>query len=195
MDLQYCEHANDGKICQNLRNDPTQEQFYGTCALNCYVSCDLVPHENCSPNTSSVSRMNRFHLKDNKSKSKYHNEPVTVDGVRFDGKNEMRRFNFLKLMEKAGEISNLRYHVKFELIPQITREEVVHLKTKDKIVTKVAQSARYYEADFVYLNKKGEEIVEDFKGQETDLFKFKAALFRYKYGIEIKIVKHINELP
>lgn len=129
-----------------------------------------------------------------KSESKYHNEPVTVDGVRYDSKNEMRRFNFLKLMEKAGEISNLRYHVKFELIPQITKEEIVHLKTKDKVVTKVVQSARYYEADFVYINKKGEEIVEDFKGQETDLFKFKAALFFYIYNKPITIVKQINQI-
>lgn len=127
-------------------------------------------------------------------KSKYGNEPVTIDGVRYDGKNEYRRWCFLQMIEKAGEISNLRYHVKFELIPQITKEEIVHLKTKDKVVTKVAQSARYYEADFVYTNKKGEEIVEDFKGKETDLFKFKAALFFYKYGKQITIVKQINQV-
>lgn len=133
-------------------------------------------------------------LKNFNKKSKFHNEPVTVDGVRYDSKNEMRRFNFLKLMEKAGEISNLRYHVKFEMIPQITKEEIVHLKTKDKVVTKVVQSARYYEADFVYINKKGEEIVEDFKGQETDLFKFKAALFFYIYKKPITIVKQINQV-
>jgi hypothetical protein len=127
-------------------------------------------------------------------KSKFHNEPVTVDGIRYDSKNEMLRHNFLKMMERAGEISNLRYHVKFELIPQITKEEIVHLKTKDKIVTRVEQSARHYEADFVYIvNKTGEEIVEDFKGQETDLFKFKAALFFYLYKKRIRIVKHINE--
>jgi len=129
-----------------------------------------------------------------KSKSKYGNEPVTVDGMTFDGKNEYRRWCFLKMMEKAGEISNLRHHVNIELIPKITREEVVHLKTKDKVVTKVAQSAHYYEADFVYtVNKTGEEVVEDFKGHETDLFKFKAALFFWKYGKHIRIVKQINE--
>ena len=126
-------------------------------------------------------------------KNKYGNKPVTIDGIRYDGLNESRRHAFLKLMEKAGEISNLRYHVKFELIPAITKEEIVHLKTKDKIVTKTIQSARYYEADFVYLNKKGEEIVEDFKGKETELFKFKAALFFYKYGKHIKTVKQVNE--
>ena len=126
-------------------------------------------------------------------KSKFNNEPVTVDGIRYDSHNEARRHAFLKLMEKAGEISNLRYHVNFELIPQITKEEIVHLKTKDKVITKVVQSARYYEADFVYINKKGEEIVEDFKGQETDLFRFKAALFFYIYKKPIRIVKLVNE--
>lgn len=129
----------------------------------------------------------------NKPKSKYHNEIIEVDGIRYDSKHEALRHNFLKLMEQAGEISNLRYHVNYELIPAITEDVVVHLKTKDKIVTKTVQTARYYEADFVYTNKNGEEIVEDFKGKETDLFKFKAALFRYKYGKNIKIVKLVNQ--
>lgn len=127
-------------------------------------------------------------------KSKFHNEPVTVDGIRFDSKNESRRHAFLKLMEKAGEISDLRYHVKFELIPQITKEEIVHLKTKDKIVKKVVQRARYYEADYTYTKvSTGEEVVEDFKGVVTPLFEFKAALFFYLYKKHIRIVKHINE--
>lgn len=130
----------------------------------------------------------------NKPKSKYHNEAVTADGIRYDSKNEALRHNFLRLMEHAGEISNLRYHVKYELIPAIKEDVVVHLKTKDKIVTKTIQTARYYEADFVYVvNSTGEEVVEDFKGQETELFKFKAALFFYIYHKQIKIVKLINE--
>ena len=128
------------------------------------------------------------------SKSKFHNEPVTVDGVRYDSKGEHQRFCFLRMLEQAGEISNLRYHVNYELIPAIKEEVVEHLKTKDKIVTKTVQSARYYEADFVYVvNKTGEEVVEDFKGQETDLFKFKAALFFYIYKKQIRIVKYVNE--
>ena len=125
---------------------------------------------------------------------KYHNEPVTVDGVRYDGKNEYRRHCFLRILEQSGDIQNLRYHVKYELIPAITKDEVVHLKTKDKTITKTVQSARYYEADFVYtVTKTGEEVVEDFKGQETDLFNFKAALFFYIYKNPIRIVKHVNE--
>ena len=127
-------------------------------------------------------------------KSKYGNEPVTVDGIRYDSRNESLRHGFLKMMERAGLIKDLRYHVKFELIPQITREEIIHLKTKDKVVTRVEQSARHYEADFVYtVVDTGEEVVEDFKGAETDLFKFKADLFFYIYKKHIKIVKQVNE--
>lgn len=126
-------------------------------------------------------------------RSKYHNETVDVDGIRYDSRGEYQRHCFLKLMEKAGEITNLRYHVKYELIPAIVIDDVVYLKTKAKAIKRTIQTARYYEADFVYINKNGEEIVEDFKGQETDLFKFKAALFRYKYGKPIKIVRLTNE--
>lgn len=72
MDLQYCEHANDGKICKNLRNDPTQEQFYGTCALNYYTSVKLVSNDNCFPEKSSIPRIkwdiSKFYLKPNKYK-------------------------------------------------------------------------------------------------------------------------------
>ena len=56
----------------------------------------------------------------NKPKSKYHNEIVEVDGIRYDSKHESLRHNFLKLMEQAGEISNLRYHVKYTLFPKGT---------------------------------------------------------------------------
>lgn len=127
-------------------------------------------------------------------RNKWHNEPVTVDGIRYDSKNEYRRYCFLKLMEQAGEISNLRYHVIYELIPAITRDEVVHMKTKDKVVTKVVQRAVKYEADFVYINTAtSEEVVEDFKGVLLDVFRLKASIFFWRYGKQIKIVKQVNE--
>lgn len=127
-------------------------------------------------------------------KSKYGNKPVTIDGTKYDSTGEGTRMGYLKLLERAGEIKDLQYHKKFELIPELTEDVVVHLKTKNKIVKKVVQRARYYEADYTYTKvSTGEEVVEDFKGMVTPLFEFKAALFRYKYGKEIKIVKHINE--
>ena len=126
-------------------------------------------------------------------KSKFHNEPVTVDGIRFDGKNEMRRFNFLKLMEKAGEISNLRYHVKYTLFPKGT-VEIRRLPNGTEMELKRYNREHWYEADFVYVTKDGKEIVEDFKGFETDTFKEKRDILKKLYGIEITIVKQINQI-
>lgn len=127
-----------------------------------------------------------------KPKSKYHNEPVVVDEIRYDSRNEMLRHNFLKLMEKAGEISDLRYHVRYDLIPKGDTDITLHFPDGDKHIKMHFDRTRYYEADFVYVNKKGEEIVEDFKGFETETFKQKRILMRLIYNIDIKIVKLIN---
>lgn len=127
-----------------------------------------------------------------KKGSKFHNEPVTVDGVRYDSKNEMRRYNFLKLMERAGEISKLRYHVKYTLFPKGT-VDVRRLPDGREIELKRYEREHWYEADFVYVNKKGEEIIEDFKGFETETFKEKRDMMKVLYNIDIKITKQINQ--
>lgn len=126
-----------------------------------------------------------------KPKSKYHNKPVTVDGVRFDGKMEYQRYCFLKMMEQAGEISNLRYHVNYDLIPK-GAESIIRMPDGREVIIETYDRKRFYEADFVYINKSGEEIVEDFKGFETESFKFKRKLFNAIYNKDIKIVKLTN---
>jgi len=125
------------------------------------------------------------------SKSKYHNEIVEVDGIRYDSKHEMLRHNFLKMMEQAGEISNLRYHVKYTLFPKGT-VDIRRLPDGREIELKRYDKEHWYEADFVYVNKKGEEIVEDFKGYETHEFKEKRTMFKILYGKDIKITKLTN---
>lgn len=127
----------------------------------------------------------------NKPKSKYHNETVEVDGIRYDSKHEALRHNFLKLMEQAGEISNLRYHVKYTLFPKGTID-IRRLPDGREIELKRYDREHWYEADFVYVNKKGEEVVEDFKGYETPEFKEKRVMFKALYGKDIKIVKLTN---
>lgn len=127
----------------------------------------------------------------NKPKSKYHNEPVTVDGVTFDSLGEHRRWCFLKLMEQAGEISNLRYHVKYTLFPKGTID-IRRFPDGREIELRRYDREHWYEADFVYVNKKGEEVVEDFKGFETPEFKEKRVMFKALYGKDIKIVKLTN---
>lgn len=107
--------------------------------------------------------------------SKYHNKKTVVDGIVFDSKKEANRYRELKLLEKAGEISDLRLQVKFELVPAIYEYGVC------------VQRAVTYIADFVY-RENGETIVEDVKGMKTEVYKLKKKLMRWRYGIEVKEV-------
>ena len=103
--------------------------------------------------------------------SKYSNiKTVTADGIKHDSRKEARRWVELTLLQRAGEISDLKRQVKYELIPKQEGERAVT-----------------YIADFVYNDKKtGTTIVEDCKGYKTDVYKLKRKLFQYRYGIKIK---------
>ena len=70
--------------------------------------------------------------------SKYGNRRTTVDGVTYDSAKEARRGAELRLMERAGVISDLCAQVKFILIPA------------QKQGGKVVERAVTYIADFVY---------------------------------------------
>lgn len=45
--------------------------------------------------------------------NKYRNKKVIVDGEEFDSKKEGNRYKELRLLERAGEISNLNYNQDF----------------------------------------------------------------------------------
>ena len=120
---------------------------------------------------------------------------IRVDGLKFDSQKEYDRYLFLKKAEDEGLISNLRTQVKFELIPSVTEEYVVHLKTKDKIKTRTLQLAITWTADFVYI-KDGEEIIEDVKPRKdllSDRFVIKEKLFFWRYHKRIKLVYEEDE--
>ena len=119
-------------------------------------------------------------------RNKYGNRKVIVDGIRFDSRKEARFYIFLKESEKNGEISGLRLQVPYEIVPAIYEEQVVHLKTKDKVVEKCVQKAVHYVADFVYYDvKTGREEVVDAKGYRTPEYKLKKKMMRAFKGIEI----------
>ena len=52
------------------------------------------------------------------SRSKYRNQRVDTPDGKFDSKGEYARWGELKLLQRAGEITDLRRQVKFELIPK-----------------------------------------------------------------------------
>lgn len=117
-------------------------------------------------------------------RSKYGSEKFTVLGITFDSKKEGMHYLRLLDMEKRGEIHNLRRQVPFELLPAIYREEVVHLKTKDKIVKKCVQKSVKYVADFVY-EKDGKEVIVDTKGVRTPEYILKKKMMLALLGITI----------
>ena len=125
-------------------------------------------------------------------KRKFNNKKVeTAEGV-FDSKGEWMRWLFLKEAEKNGQIRDLQRQVKYTLIPTQYRDEIVHLKTKDKVVQRVAEREITYTADFVY-EKNGETVVEDFKGFPNDRWPLKKAMMLYLHGIPVREVKKPTE--
>lgn len=105
--------------------------------------------------------------------SKYHNRKVTRDGETFDSVKEYRRFCELRLLERAGAVTDLRRQVKFELIPA------------QRIDGKVVERACSYVADFVY-QENGQQVVEDAKGMRTQEYRLKRKLMLWVHGIRIR---------
>ena len=102
-------------------------------------------------------------------KNKYGARKLTApDGQVFDSVKEYHRWGCLRLLERAGKITDLKRQVKFELIPKQEGER-----------------ACYYIADFTYMEN-GELVVEDCKGFKTDVYKLKRKLMLYVHGIKIK---------
>lgn len=100
--------------------------------------------------------------------SKYHAVRVEMDGIKFDSVKEAKRYKQLQLLERAGEIQNLRMQVPFILIKK----------------SKYGRAIKYI-ADFVY-EENGKTIVEDTKGYKTDVYKLKKRIMAEVHGIEIR---------
>lgn len=109
------------------------------------------------------------------TKRKYGNRKVTRNGETYDSVKEADRHATLKLLERAGEISNLQRQVKFELLPA----------QKDNRTGKLIERAVSYVADFTYYDEDF-FIVEDVKGFKTPEYKLKRKMMLYFHGIRIK---------
>ena len=109
--------------------------------------------------------------------NKYHARKITLDGITFDSHREARRYTELKLLERAGEISDLQLQVKYELIPRQV--------DKDR---RLLERPISYIADFVYRDRDGNYIIEDAKGKKTKEYIIKRKLMLYIRGIRVKEV-------
>ena len=109
--------------------------------------------------------------------NKYGNMKTEIDGITFASKHEAQRFAELKLLERAGEISDLQLQRVFTLIGA--------QRDKDG---KIIERPCKYIADFAYKDQTGKLIVEDAKGLRTDVYRIKKKLMLSIYGIQIKEV-------
>lgn len=125
------------------------------------------------------------------ARSKYGNRTfVDQGGIRWDSEKEFCRYVALRKAEADGRIQGLQRQVVFTLLPAITEEQTVQLKTKTKTVTKTVQQPVTYRADFVY-TKDGQQVIEDVKGSPrmlTPEYLLKKKMMRALLGITIKEV-------
>jgi hypothetical protein len=90
-------------------------------------------------------------IRGERKRSKMGNRKRTQDGEVFDIGLELSRWNTLRVLQRIGEISDLRHHVKFPILVQ-----GVEIGT--------------YTADFLYI-KGSPEVREDAKGHQTKEFR------------------------
>ena len=111
--------------------------------------------------------------------NKYGAKKICCKGETFDSKAEFRRWRELKLMERAGEIRDLKRQVKHELIP-----------AQYDSGRKLLEKAITYTSDFEYIdNRTNGFVVEDVKGMKTKEYIIKRKLMLYICKIRITEVK------
>lgn len=112
------------------------------------------------------------------TRAKFGNVRTTVDGIVFDSKAEARRYQELRLLEKAGEIcaGSLRCQASFPLSVTTSRGTVVRIGA--------------YVADFDYVDRH-DRVIEDVKGGDsTPLYKWKKKHFEAEYGLKIVEIRY-----
>lgn len=105
-----------------------------------------------------------------KKPAKYRNRKVTVDGITFDSKREAARHAELVLLERAGEIRELKRQPVFEL--------------HGAKGTKVGR----FTPDFEYVDAAtGARVVEDVKSKasRTTAYMLRKRIFEAEYGIHL----------
>lgn len=101
-------------------------------------------------------------------RSKYRAIPTVIDGIRFASKAEARRYQELRFLERAGEITALELQPVFPLV-----------------VNGVKIGA--YRADFRFVNTRtGEVVTEDCKGFRTKEYKRTKRLVEALYPVQIQ---------
>ena len=112
-------------------------------------------------------------------RSKYGAVPTTIDNIRFHSKAEAARYLQLKMLQQAGEIYGLELQPKYQL-----------LVTARGAGPYERVCVGHYIADFRYREgPKGILRIEDVKGYDVPLGKWKRRHCEAQYGIEVTVIK------
>lgn len=107
------------------------------------------------------------------------------DGDVFDSKKELARHEHLKLMQRAGMITDLERQPKYDLI------------LPDGTPIKIGNRKCVYTPDFQYrpvaAGVRGDLVIEDFKGFFDSASKFRIAVFEAIFKVKVKIVSYDYE--
>ena len=103
--------------------------------------------------------------------SKYRAVRTTVDGITFASKAEARRYQELRMLERARKITGLRLQPRYDL----------HVN---------GQKIGTYVGDFEYVVRHGgTTVTEDVKGMKTPMYRWKKKHLKAQWGIEIQEVR------
>lgn len=122
-------------------------------------------------------------------------ERTSSEGILFHSKTEMQRWEYLKLLQRAGEITNLERQVKF---PLHTMHGNKYYDISVKAGPPDSQKIAHYTADFVYAicgkekPIEGYVIIEDVKGYRDENSKFRIRVFEAFSGSKVTIVKKLG---
>lgn len=105
-------------------------------------------------------------------------ERTSIEGIVFDSKAELRRWEELKLLEKAGEITGLVRQPRVASMVIDGRQVVIRSAGFPN-----GRPARYT-ADFAYFQN-GNRIWEEYKGRDDRESRFRRAVVEAMFGIEI----------
>jgi enolase len=99
--------------------------------------------------------------------NKYNAVKTTINGIVFDSKREASRYQELLLLQRAGQIQDLKIQVPFAIV------------INGKKICK-------YIADFQYVDMAtGKTVTEDSKGMATQVYKLKKRLVEALYNVKI----------
>lgn len=124
----------------------------------------------------------------NGRRNKFGAKKATADGYTFDSTRERDRYLELKLLERTGEIRDLLRQPSFVLAAALMAGAIFDYNEARVTGRRVVAT---YRADFMYITKVEQLVVEDVKSKptRTALYRLKRKLFEANYGFAITEVE------